>query len=171
MRDAPRDRCGNPAGGGRARSAGRAQGAAAGQGAALGRARADPQPRHHRRIDRQWRPGGRDSACGGNARCDAGGRRPPPETSELAAPEILSRADDHGAARGRCILTCVRFPVWAEGRIGTGFHEVAARRSDFALVAAAAQVALDADGRCTRACARDRRRLRHPGSPRCAPMR
>jgi carbon-monoxide dehydrogenase medium subunit len=47
------------------------------------------------------------------------------------------------------VLTEVRFPVWPEGRIGTGFHEVAARRSDFALVAAAAQVALDADGRCT----------------------
>jgi CO/xanthine dehydrogenase FAD-binding subunit len=47
------------------------------------------------------------------------------------------------------ILTTVRFPVWGEGRIGTGFHEVAARMSDFALVAAAAQVALDAEGRCT----------------------
>jgi CO/xanthine dehydrogenase FAD-binding subunit len=48
------------------------------------------------------------------------------------------------------VLTAVRFPAWTESRIGTGFHEVAARRSDFALVAAAAQVALDADGRCTR---------------------
>ncbi len=47
------------------------------------------------------------------------------------------------------ILTSVRFPVWAEGRIGTGFHEVSARKSDFALVAAAAQVALDAEGRCS----------------------
>ena len=44
------------------------------------------------------------------------------------------------------ILTSVRFPVWTEGRIGTGFHEVSSRKSDFALVAAAAQVALDADG-------------------------
>jgi CO/xanthine dehydrogenase FAD-binding subunit len=47
------------------------------------------------------------------------------------------------------ILTSVRFPVWKGGRIGTGFHEVSARKSDFALVAAAAQVALDAEGRCT----------------------
>ena len=47
------------------------------------------------------------------------------------------------------ILTSVRFPVWAEGRSGTGFHEVSARKSDFALVAAAAQVALDAEGRCS----------------------
>ena len=47
------------------------------------------------------------------------------------------------------IVTHVRFPVWAQGRIGAGFHEVSARRSDFAFVASAAQVALDADGRCT----------------------
>jgi carbon-monoxide dehydrogenase medium subunit len=47
------------------------------------------------------------------------------------------------------VLTAVRFPVWDAGRIGSAFQEVAARRSDFALVAAAAQVALDADGRCT----------------------
>ena len=47
------------------------------------------------------------------------------------------------------IVTHIRFPVWQEGRTGTGFHEVSARRSDFAFVASAAQVALDADGRCT----------------------
>ena len=48
----------------------------------------------------------------------------------------------------RAIVTGIRFPVWTKGRIGTGFQEVSTRRSDFALVAAAAQVALDADGRC-----------------------
>jgi CO/xanthine dehydrogenase FAD-binding subunit len=32
--------------------------------------------------------------------------------------------------------------------VGTGFHEVSARQSDFALVAAAAQVAIDEAGRC-----------------------
>jgi CO/xanthine dehydrogenase FAD-binding subunit len=48
-------------------------------------------------------------------------------------------------------LTSVRFPVWPEARVGVGFHEVNARQSDFAFVSAAAQVALDADGRCTRA--------------------
>jgi carbon-monoxide dehydrogenase medium subunit len=46
-------------------------------------------------------------------------------------------------------LTSVSFPVW-RGRIGTGFTEVNARRSDFAFAAAAAQVELDADGRCKR---------------------
>src|SRR5205823_1144469 len=42
-----------------------------------------------------------------------------------------------------CCLTEVRFPVWEEKRVGVGFHEVSARRSDFALASAAAQVALD----------------------------
>jgi CO/xanthine dehydrogenase FAD-binding subunit len=45
----------------------------------------------------------------------------------------------------------VRFPVWAEPRTGVGFHEVNARQSDFAFVSAAAQVAIDPDGRCERA--------------------
>jgi CO/xanthine dehydrogenase FAD-binding subunit len=48
-------------------------------------------------------------------------------------------------------LTAVRFPVWREPRIGSAFHEVNARRSDFAFAAAAAQVALNEDGICRRA--------------------
>ena len=47
-------------------------------------------------------------------------------------------------------LTCVRFPVWREARIGVGFHEVSARKSDFAFASAAAQIALDDDGKCRR---------------------
>lgn len=70
------------------------------------------------------------------------------ETSELAAGEFYLGPMITALPEGG-ILTSVRFPVWAEGRIGTGFHEVSARKSDFALVAAAAQIALDADGRCT----------------------
>jgi CO/xanthine dehydrogenase FAD-binding subunit len=53
--------------------------------------------------------------------------------------------------QGDCIVA-VRFPVWHEGRVGVGFQEVSARRSDFALASAAAQVALDPAGQCT-ACA------------------
>jgi len=49
---------------------------------------------------------------------------------------------------GAC-LTAVRFPVW-QGKIGTGFHEVNARSSDFAFVSAAAQVELGADNKCRR---------------------
>ena len=52
---------------------------------------------------------------------------------------------------GACI-TEIRFPVWEESRIGVGFQEISARRSDFALVSAAAQVALDGAGQCI-ACA------------------
>jgi CO/xanthine dehydrogenase FAD-binding subunit len=48
-------------------------------------------------------------------------------------------------------LVEARFPVWFEPRVGVGFHEINARQSDFAFVSAAAQVALDADGRCVRA--------------------
>ena len=49
--------------------------------------------------------------------------------------------------QGECIRA-VRFPVWPQKRIGTGFFEISARRSDFAFVAAAAQVALDDEDRC-----------------------
>jgi CO/xanthine dehydrogenase FAD-binding subunit len=48
---------------------------------------------------------------------------------------------------GECVRA-IRFPVWPHRRIGVGFFEISARRSDFAFVAAAAQVALDGEGRC-----------------------
>lgn len=68
-------------------------------------------------------------------------------TSELAAEEFFLGPMITALPEG-AILVSVHFPIWSGAAIGTGFHEVAARRSDFALVAAAAQVALDADGRC-----------------------
>ena len=49
--------------------------------------------------------------------------------------------------QGDCV-SAIRFPVWPHRRIGTGFFEISARRSDFAFVAAAAQVALDDGDRC-----------------------
>src|SRR5665254_12422 len=52
------------------------------------------------------------------------------------------------APAGGC-LTAARFPVW-RGKVGVGFHEVNARRSDFAFVSAAAQVELGDDGNCKR---------------------
>jgi carbon-monoxide dehydrogenase medium subunit len=45
-------------------------------------------------------------------------------------------------------LVEARFPVWNEPTVGVGFHEINARQSDFAFVSAAAQIALDGDGRC-----------------------
>lgn len=68
--------------------------------------------------------------------------------SQVAAGDFYLGSMVTALPRG-AVLTCVRFPVWAVGRIGNAFQEVAVRRSDFALVAAAAQVALDAGGRCT----------------------
>ncbi len=47
------------------------------------------------------------------------------------------------------VLTGVRFPVW-KAKIGVGFQEINARSSDFAFVSAAAQVELDASGKCKR---------------------
>ena len=49
--------------------------------------------------------------------------------------------------QGECV-SAIRFPVWPHRRTGVGFFEISARRSDFAFVAAAAQVALDDEGRC-----------------------
>lgn len=51
---------------------------------------------------------------------------------------------------GGCIAT-IRFPIWPGGKVGTGFHEICARKSDFAFASAAAQVQLDEEGRCARA--------------------
>jgi CO/xanthine dehydrogenase FAD-binding subunit len=45
-------------------------------------------------------------------------------------------------------LTAVRFAIWRGGRIGVGFHEVSARRSDFAFASAAAQISIDDNGIC-----------------------
>ncbi len=61
------------------------------------------------------------------------------------APMMTALAPDE------CLVE-IRFPEWrGSGRAGTGFHEVASRAGDFAIVAAAAQVALDGDGVCRRA--------------------
>jgi CO/xanthine dehydrogenase FAD-binding subunit len=69
--------------------------------------------------------------------------------AELAARDFFAGLMATNLPEGAC-LTAVRFPVWQGEKIGTGFHEVNARRSDFAFVAAAAQVALDGNGKCQR---------------------
>ena len=45
----------------------------------------------------------------------------------------------------------IHWPVWQEPRTGSAFTELSARHGDFAMVSAAAQIALDAEGRCARA--------------------
>lgn len=58
-------------------------------------------------------------------------------------PMMTARADNE-------VLLAVHFPLNA-GAVGTGFHEVSERRGDFAVVAAAAVIALDGDGTCRNA--------------------
>jgi carbon-monoxide dehydrogenase medium subunit len=71
-------------------------------------------------------------------------------TREIAAADFFVGPMLTALPQAAC-LTEARFPVWGEPRLGVGFHEVNARQSDFAFVAAAAQVALDGEGRCLRA--------------------
>lgn len=68
---------------------------------------------------------------------------------ELAARDFFAGLMMTNLPAGAC-LTDVRFPLWPGDKIGTGFHEVSVRRSDFAFAAAAAQVQLDGDGTCRR---------------------
>lgn len=77
--------------------------------------------------------------------------RDPARTRPIAAKDFFVGPMMTAMSAGSCV-TEIRFPVWTEDRIGVGFQEISARRSDFALASAAAQVALDDAGRC-RACA------------------
>jgi CO/xanthine dehydrogenase FAD-binding subunit len=54
------------------------------------------------------------------------------------------------AAPADAVITEIQFPVWRGGAIGSAFEEVSVRPGDFAIVAAAAQVALAPDGVCER---------------------
>ncbi|MFZ0846575.1 MAG: FAD binding domain-containing protein [Pseudolabrys sp.] len=66
------------------------------------------------------------------------------ESGEIAARDFFNGPMMTALPAG-ALLTGVRFPIWS-GKVGTGFHEVNARRSDFAFVSAAAQVELGGDG-------------------------
>jgi CO/xanthine dehydrogenase FAD-binding subunit len=71
------------------------------------------------------------------------------DSAEVSAGDFFVGLMTTSLPGGGCVLG-VRFPVWPDHRIGVGFHEVSARRSDFAFASAAAQVSLDADGACKR---------------------
>src|SRR5712671_7453853 len=45
----------------------------------------------------------------------------------------------------------IHWPAWSWRHTGSAFTEIAVRHGDFAMVAAAAQIAIDGDGRCVRA--------------------
>ena len=70
------------------------------------------------------------------------------EDGEMAAGEFFIGPTITALPAG-ALLTGVRFPVWS-GKVGVGFHEVNARRSDFAFASAAAQVEVGDDGTCKR---------------------
>jgi len=74
----------------------------------------------------------------------------PSDRTRMPAGEFFIGPMLTSVTSGDCVCA-VRFPVWRHQRVGTGFHEVSARQSDFAFVAAAAQVALDDAGRCVEA--------------------
>jgi CO/xanthine dehydrogenase FAD-binding subunit len=66
--------------------------------------------------------------------------------SEISASQFFTGLMTTALPTGSC-LTAVRFPRVDHRQVGVGFHEISARRSDFAFASAAAQVALD-DGTC-----------------------
>lgn len=59
-----------------------------------------------------------------------------PLTTALAADECLEE---------------IHWPMWTGHRLGSAFTEVSRRHGDFAIIEACAQIALDDEGRCTRA--------------------
>ena len=69
------------------------------------------------------------------------------EERVIAAEDFFVGAMSTALEPGFCVSE-LRFPVWQEGRLGVGFHEISARKSDFAYVSAAAQVSADEDGKC-----------------------
>ena len=71
----------------------------------------------------------------------------PDGPTSMAADDFFIGPMVTSIGQGDCV-SAIRFPVWPHKRIGVGFFEISARRSDFAFVAAAAQVALDEEGRC-----------------------
>ena len=75
--------------------------------------------------------------------------RGPKRARELGADEFLLDAMDTALRPGE-LLVAATFPVWT-GRVGAAVEEINTRGSDFAILAAAAQVELDEDGVCRRA--------------------
>jgi CO/xanthine dehydrogenase FAD-binding subunit len=71
-------------------------------------------------------------------------------TRTLSAAEFFTGTMTTALEPNEC-LEEIHWPIWRDKRTGSAFTEISRRHGDFAMVAAAAQVALDEDGRCTRA--------------------
>jgi CO/xanthine dehydrogenase FAD-binding subunit len=71
-------------------------------------------------------------------------------TRILAATEFFTGPMSTAMTPDEC-LEEIQWPVWREPCTGSEFTELSVRHGDFAIVAAAAQMALDSEGRCVRA--------------------
>lgn len=71
------------------------------------------------------------------------------DTAEIPAHDFFIGPMTTSLPPSGCLVG-VRFPLWQGNKCGVGFHEVSARRSDFALASSAAQVELGVDGKCKR---------------------
>jgi CO/xanthine dehydrogenase FAD-binding subunit len=68
----------------------------------------------------------------------------------LPAGSFFAGAMTTNVAHDECLME-IQWPVWRERNTGSAFTEISRRHGDFAMVAAAAQVAVDGNGQCTRA--------------------
>ncbi|MBV9065477.1 MAG: FAD binding domain-containing protein [Methylobacteriaceae bacterium] len=69
------------------------------------------------------------------------------EEKVLAADDFFLGAMSTALEPGYCVKE-LRFPVWPKGRLGVGFHEISARKSDFAYASAAVQLTADDNDKC-----------------------
>jgi CO/xanthine dehydrogenase FAD-binding subunit len=67
--------------------------------------------------------------------------------TEIPASKFFTGLMTTALPSGSC-LTAVHFPRVDRAQVGVGFHEISARRSDFAFTSAAAQASLNEDGSC-----------------------
>ena len=68
----------------------------------------------------------------------------------IAARDFFAGPLTTATAPDEC-LEEIHWPLWSERRCASAFTEVSRRHGDFAIIAAAAQVAVDDEGRCVRA--------------------
>jgi len=71
-------------------------------------------------------------------------------TRTLEADKFFSGPMATHARSDEC-LEEIQWPAWSWRRTGSAFTEISVRHGDFAMVSAAAQIAIDGDGRCVRA--------------------
>src|SRR5882672_10723524 len=71
-------------------------------------------------------------------------------TRTLEAEKFFSGPMATTARSDEC-LEEIHWPAWSWRHTGSAFTEISVRHGDFAMVAAAAQIAIDGDGRCVRA--------------------